>query len=99
MEAYQEALVYRTPQSAPLDYAVTQNNLGAAYRDLAALEDQEGNLQRAVDAYQEALKYWTPQTPRSLTLRPSGISASLTSTSAICQPQSPAGAKRRSIIG
>ncbi|MBM3458429.1 MAG: hypothetical protein FJX77_07865, partial [Armatimonadetes bacterium] len=42
--AYQEALKHYTPQAAPLDYAATQNNLGAAYRDLAAHRDAQKNL-------------------------------------------------------
>jgi len=29
--AYREALRFRTPEAAPLEYAATQNNLGNAY--------------------------------------------------------------------
>ena len=39
MAAYEAALVYYTAERAPLDYAMTQNNLGNAYRDLAEIED------------------------------------------------------------
>jgi len=49
--AYQEALRFYTPKTAPLDYAMTQNNLGNAYADLAAHEDPVGNLRRAIAAY------------------------------------------------
>ncbi|MBC7814393.1 MAG: tetratricopeptide repeat protein, partial [Burkholderiales bacterium] len=55
------ALVYWTPQSAPLDYARTQYNLGAIYRDLSQITEREGNLRRAVAAYEAALVYQTGQ--------------------------------------
>src|SRR5690606_12601436 len=45
---YEAALVYRTPQAAPQDYATTQNNLGIAYRNLSAIEDRADNLKRAI---------------------------------------------------
>jgi tetratricopeptide (TPR) repeat protein len=61
MAAYQEALRYHTPATAPLSYAVAQHNLGTAYADLARIEDRTGNLRRAIAAYQEALKYRTPE--------------------------------------
>ena len=59
--AFEEALKYFTPQAAPLDYAMTQNNLGNAYSDLAQLEDRAANLGKAIAAYQAALQYRTPQ--------------------------------------
>jgi hypothetical protein len=59
--AYQAALEYYTPKTAPLDYARIQNNLGAAYRDLAGIEDREANLRLAIAAFQAALVYRTPQ--------------------------------------
>src|SRR2546422_865546 len=42
---YQEALRFRTPETAPLDYATTQHNLGRAYYDLPA-GDRTANLER-----------------------------------------------------
>ncbi|MBZ0281308.1 MAG: TIR domain-containing protein [Anaerolineae bacterium] len=57
---YQSALEYNTPSAAPLDYAGTQNNLGVAYKGLAAIEDHTANLHRAIDAFQVALEYYTP---------------------------------------
>ena len=42
---YREALRFRTPETAPLDYATTQNNLGAAYANLPT-GDRAANLQR-----------------------------------------------------
>jgi tetratricopeptide (TPR) repeat protein len=59
--AYEAALVYSTPETAPLDYAMTQNNLGNAYTALAALEDRAANLGRAISAYQAALLHYTPE--------------------------------------
>ena len=35
----QAALEYRTAESAPLGYAMTQNNLGNAYEELARHEE------------------------------------------------------------
>ncbi|MBN1202172.1 MAG: TIR domain-containing protein [Anaerolineae bacterium] len=60
--AFEEALRFYTPEAAPLDYAMTQTNLGAAYADLAEIEDRAGNLARAVAAFQEALRFRTPET-------------------------------------
>jgi len=59
--AYEEALRFYTPDVAPLDYAMTQNNLGNAYRRLAEHEDPVGNLRRAIAAYGEALRFRTPE--------------------------------------
>ncbi|SNB61684.1 hypothetical protein SAMN02746019_00027170, partial [Thermoflexus hugenholtzii JAD2] len=39
---------FRTPEAAPLEYATTQNNLGAAYARLAEVRDREANLERAI---------------------------------------------------
>jgi tetratricopeptide (TPR) repeat protein len=61
IEAYQEALRFYAPEVAPLDYAMTQNNLGIAYWNLAEHEDPMGNLRRAIEAYQEALRFYTPE--------------------------------------
>jgi CHAT domain-containing protein len=41
---------------------MTQNNLGNAYQELAAVRDREGNLERAIAAYREALTVRTPET-------------------------------------
>ncbi|MCL4250146.1 MAG: TIR domain-containing protein [Anaerolineae bacterium] len=59
--AFEQALLYRTPEAAPLAYAMTQNNLGTAYQNLAAVEDRAGNLRRAVVAYEQALRFYTPE--------------------------------------
>jgi tetratricopeptide (TPR) repeat protein len=55
--AYGEALRFRTPDVAPLDYARTQNNLGVAYRCLSEHEDPVGNLRKAIEAFGEALRF------------------------------------------
>jgi tetratricopeptide (TPR) repeat protein len=59
--AYEEALRFWTPDIAPLDYAMTQNNLGSAYGRLSEYEDPVGNLRRAIEAYEEALRFRTPE--------------------------------------
>jgi len=59
LAAYDEALRFRTADSAPLDYAQTQNNLGVAYVDLAEVTEPEANLRLAIAAYDEALRFRT----------------------------------------
>ncbi|MEP7288768.1 MAG: hypothetical protein ABI947_23700 [Chloroflexota bacterium] len=49
--AYKATLVYRTPHSAPLDYARTQYNLGLVQEDL-------GDLSAAIICWGEAEKYY-----------------------------------------
>jgi tetratricopeptide (TPR) repeat protein len=58
--AYQIALIYRTPESLPLGYAATQNNLGTAYWNLATDRDtlptEMGDiLELAIVSYQASL--------------------------------------------
>jgi tetratricopeptide (TPR) repeat protein len=62
LSAYDEALRFYTPTSAPLDYAMTQNNRGAVLRSLATLaeEDRAARLRQALSAYDEALRFYTP---------------------------------------
>ena len=43
----------------PMDYAMTQNNLGNAYRTLAEVEDRAENCRKAIAAYGEALSVLT----------------------------------------
>jgi tetratricopeptide (TPR) repeat protein len=62
ISSYIEALRFYTAETAPLNYAMTQNNLGEAYRALAAHQDPAGHLGRAVQAYNEALRFYTPET-------------------------------------
>jgi tetratricopeptide (TPR) repeat protein len=58
---YQVSLHYYNSQTDPSDYALKQYNLGNAYRDLAAVQDREANLSRALDAYRAALTYYTSE--------------------------------------
>jgi hypothetical protein len=47
---YWEALRIWTPETAPLDYASTQHNLGNAYSDLP-IGDRSANLAQAIACY------------------------------------------------
>ncbi len=64
LAAYDEALRFYTPDTAPLDYAMTQNNRGLLLQDLVTLpnEDRAARLCDALAAYDEALRFWTPDT-------------------------------------
>ncbi len=59
VEAYSEALKEWTRDRVPLQWAMTQNNLGAALQTLGARESGTGRLEEAVSAFREALKEWT----------------------------------------
>jgi len=61
VQAYQQALRYRTAASDPIRYASTQNNLGTTYWNLAQHHQPEVNLKQAIAAYSEALRYYDPQ--------------------------------------
>jgi hypothetical protein len=64
LAAYDAALRYRTPETVPLDYAMTQNNRAVLLRDLASVpgEDRGARLREALAAYDAALRYRTPET-------------------------------------
>jgi tetratricopeptide (TPR) repeat protein len=61
--AYNEALAVYTIKKCPYNYAMTQNNLGVAYRELSIVkdkaEDKAKNYNKAIMAYDEALKVYT----------------------------------------
>ncbi len=59
IKAYEAALKVKTLERFPLDYAMTQNNLGNAYGRLAEVEAKAENCKKAIKAYQEALKVRT----------------------------------------
>jgi tetratricopeptide (TPR) repeat protein len=59
IEAYDEALKVYTYERFPMDYGMTQNNLGTAYSTLAEVEGKAENCKRAIEAYEEALKVYT----------------------------------------
>ena len=54
--AYREARKERTRECVPLDWATTQNNLGAALMSIGEHESGTARLEEAVAAYREALK-------------------------------------------
>ena len=57
---YTEALRFFTAEAAPLDYAMTENNLGLAYTQLPT-GDRAANLQKAIGHYTEALRFYTAE--------------------------------------
>ncbi len=57
IQSYQLALTKLIAEEAPQTYAMIQNNLGAAYGDLARHQDPADNLAQSVRAYEEALRY------------------------------------------
>jgi len=57
IQAYQLALTKLTAETAPQTYSMIQNNLGAAYGDLARYRETPENLQQSIRAYEEALRY------------------------------------------
>jgi len=59
VSAYTEALKERTRDRVPLDWAMTQHNLGAALATLGDRETGTARLEAAVAAYAEALKEYT----------------------------------------
>ena len=61
IQSYQLALTKLTAQQAPQTYAMIQNNLGAAYGDLARYQDAAENLELSIRAYEEALHYRHPE--------------------------------------
>jgi hypothetical protein len=64
LAAYDEALKYRRPDTAPLDYATMQNNRANVLLDIATLpnEDRRGRLLEALAAHEAALEYRRPET-------------------------------------
>jgi hypothetical protein len=54
-QAYEAALLERTRERVPLDWAMTQNNLGNALAALGERESGTATLERAVEAYEAAL--------------------------------------------
>jgi tetratricopeptide (TPR) repeat protein len=57
IQAYQLALTKLTAEEAPHTYAMIQNNLGAAYGDLARYKEPAESLEQSIRAYEEALRY------------------------------------------
>lgn len=59
MQAYQEALKEWTRERVPLDWAMTQYNLGTAQQTLGERESDTERLEQAVQAYVNALEIVT----------------------------------------
>ncbi len=59
LSAFRAALEERTRERAPLDWAMTQNNLGNALEELGTREKGTARLEEAVAAYRAALQEWT----------------------------------------
>ena len=57
--AYRAALEESTRDRVPLDWAMTQNNLGNALRRLGERESGTARLEEAVAAYRAALEEWS----------------------------------------
>ena len=57
IQSYQLALTKLIAEEAPHTYSMIQNNLGAAYGDLARHKDPAENLEQSIRAYEEALRY------------------------------------------
>jgi len=64
LAAYDAALEHYHPDTAPLDYAMTQNNRANRLSDLATLpgEDRRQRLADALAAYDAALEHYRPDT-------------------------------------
>jgi tetratricopeptide (TPR) repeat protein len=60
IQAYQLAITKIDSQTQAQTYPMVQNNLGAAYADLARHDNPVNNLELSVQAYREALRYRTP---------------------------------------
>ncbi|MEP0815787.1 tetratricopeptide repeat protein [Trichocoleus desertorum GB2-A4] len=58
--AYHLALTQVSSEQQPQSYAMIQNNLGAAYGDLARYREPIENLQCSITAYEEALRHRKP---------------------------------------
>jgi tetratricopeptide (TPR) repeat protein len=57
IQSYQTAIDKINPQTQSQLFAMVQNNVGAAYADLARYEEPAENLQRSIQAYQQALRH------------------------------------------
>src|SRR2546427_807168 len=60
IQYYKRMLQRLTPEEAPPVYAIPQNNLGDAYRNLPT-GDRATNLTQAIRCYQQALRFLTPE--------------------------------------
>ncbi|OUC13467.1 MAG: hypothetical protein B0A82_16845 [Alkalinema sp. CACIAM 70d] len=61
IQTYEAAIALINSAEVPLHYAMVQNNLGAAYGDLAQHLDPAENLQRSISAYMKAIQHRTAE--------------------------------------
>ena len=59
VDAYRQVLQAWTMEASPRRHAMTQDNLGTAYRTLAEVEQRRENCRRAIEAHEEALRVHT----------------------------------------
>jgi len=61
IKAFEEAMKVYTFGKFPYEYAMTQNNLGVAYRNLSEVEEEDkaDNCNKAIKAFEEAMKVRT----------------------------------------
>ncbi len=62
ISAFEKALKVRTRESFPMDYAMTQNNLGNAYSTLAPVREKAAHCRMAISAFEKAIKVFTLET-------------------------------------
>src|SRR5437879_2626282 len=60
IQVYKRMLERLRPNEDPTLYAILQNNLGEAYRNLPT-GDRASNLAQAMQCYQQALRFLTPE--------------------------------------
>jgi len=58
---FEKALRMRTEERFPVDFAMTQSNLGIAYIRLAEVRDKEENLKRAIGCFEKALRIYAEE--------------------------------------
>ena len=59
--SFEKALQVRTREALPINWAMTQMNLGTAYHSRISGSDRTENSEKAIKAYEQALKVFTPE--------------------------------------
>jgi len=59
IEAFEAAIKIRTIQRFPIQYAMTQTNIGVAYGMLARVKDKAENCKNAIDSFNKSLNVYT----------------------------------------
>jgi tetratricopeptide (TPR) repeat protein len=58
IEAFNQALKFRSLSRSPREYAATKCNLGVAYKTLSEVQDEIQNASKAIDSYLEGLRVY-----------------------------------------